>query len=119
MSTVIEDNSLELLSSRLAQAQKLFDTQRGRMADLEWELDSTTTARDKALYYLLLFCEAAKREQWPVSDEIKPFFELAENLLFEHNIFTNLPEPDAAILHLMEIVAPDLEEAQKSDMEVS
>ncbi|HYX72159.1 MAG TPA: hypothetical protein VE732_05260 [Nitrososphaera sp.] len=87
-----------------------------RIDDLKWELDSTAVARDKALYYLLVFCEAAEREQWPVSNEIKPFFEHASNLLFEHNIFTNLPEPDAAILHLMEIVAVDLEQDQGSNM---
>ncbi|HEX8772590.1 MAG TPA: hypothetical protein VF735_03225 [Pyrinomonadaceae bacterium] len=40
--------------------------------------------------------------------------EPALNLLFEHNIYTNLPEPDHAILRLMEIVAPDLEQAYES-----
>ena len=114
MSTAIEDNSLELITTQLAQARRLFDGQRSRMDDLQFELDEATVARDKALYYLLRFCEAAEREQWPMSDDVRQLIEPASNLLFEHNIYINLPEPDHAILHLMELVAPELE-GQTSD----
>ncbi len=106
MSKVIE---LEELHTQLENAKQLFERQSERINDLEFELTETSTARDKALYYLLRFAEASKREQWPMSEEMQKVLEHAENLLFDHNIYTDLPEPDAAILHLMEVAAVDFE----------
>ena len=111
-----EDRDVQGLRTQLVQAQELFDRQRSRMDDLQFELAEATVARDKALYYLLRFCEGAEREQWPMSDDVRQLIEPASILLFEHNIYTNLPEPDHAILRLMEIVAPDLEGQSSEDM---
>ncbi len=91
--------------------RKLYDHQHSRLDDLQFELDETAIARDKSLYYLLRFCEAAERGELQLNDDLQQLLEPALNLLFEHNIITNLPEPDHAILRLMELVAPDLEQA--------
>lgn len=72
---------------------------------LRAELDLTANARDKALYWLLWLCDASKREEWPLSKEAEGKLERVRDLLLEHNIFTDLPEPDHAILRLMEIVS--------------
>lgn len=60
--------------------------------------------RDRALYWLLRFCEKAAEEHWTLDAEGREIHEEATQLLFENNIYTGLPEPDNAILRLMEIV---------------
>jgi hypothetical protein len=107
---IVEDQSMQDFSDKLDKVQRVVTTLRQNKENLEWELDCTAVARDKALYWLLRLCEAAEREQWSLSAESHQLFEHAEDLLFEHNIFLNLPEPDHAILHLMEIVTVDLQE---------
>lgn len=84
---------------------------------LRAELDLTANARDRALYWLLWLCDASKREQWPLSPEAEGNLERVRYLLFEHNIFTDLPEPDNAILRLMEIVAAHEEGTAEEEAE--
>jgi len=119
MVSTFEDNKdLEAFCGKVDNARDLVERLRRRIEsrDLEIdglraELDLTSAARDKALYFLLRLCEAVERKQWPSDEDLEP----ALNLLFEHNIFTGLPEPDNAILRLMEVVASDTEEAGDVD----
>ncbi len=92
-----------------ARARQIFDRQVLRIEDLKLECDEAGLVRDKALYWLFRFCEVAEHEHLTMREEVKEIYEPAVQLLFEHNIYTGLPEPDHAILRLMEIVVPDLE----------
>ena len=103
------EKELEGFRQQLAQAGHVYARQARRIEDLRFEADEAGLARDRALYWLFRFCEAAEREQWPLSEEAREIKEHALNVLFDNNIFVSLDEPDAAILRLMEIVAPDLE----------
>jgi hypothetical protein len=104
-----EDHDVQQLGSKLENARQLFERQHERLADLRHEADEAGLARDKALYWLLRLCDAAEREQWPLSADAQEALEEAKNVLFDNNIYTGLPEPDAAILRLMEIVMRDQE----------
>jgi hypothetical protein len=100
------DEEIELLSRGLSIQLETND-------NLSFFLNEAEHARDKALYYLLRFCEASEREGWPLSEEAQQMREEAENVLFENNIFTGLPEPDEAILRLIQAVAFDQEKQQE------
>jgi hypothetical protein len=73
--------------------------------NLSFLLNETEFARDKALFYLLRFCEVSEREGWALSEEATQMRECALDVLCENNIFTGLPEPDEAILRLLEVVS--------------
>lgn len=103
------DQELEGFRTQLANAQKVFARQSQKIEALELEADEAGLARDKALYWLFRLCDAAEREGWPMSADAKECLEHSLNLLFDHNIYTGLSEPDVTILRLMEIVTPDLE----------
>lgn len=107
------DREFEDFSVRLAGAEQLFARQKERIGDLKFMADEAGLARDKALYWLLRICEAAEREKWQMSEDAEQCVQHAVNLLADNNIFTGLPEPDNAILRLMEIVTPDLEAAEE------
>jgi hypothetical protein len=110
MSTVIsEDTELLTLREQLKRARTLFEGQSVKIENLEWECNTAGVARDKALYWLFRLCEAAEREQWPMSADAKEALECGLDVLAENNIFTGLDEPDAAILWLMEVAARDKE----------
>lgn len=104
------DTDVQQLGEKLDQARTLFERQSSRITDLECEADEAGLVRDKALYWLLRFCEKAEQEHWGVRDaEVREIHEAATQLLFENNIYPGLPEPDNAILRLMEIVTRDQE----------
>ena len=106
---VTPDNDVQQFSERLANATRIFERQKTKIENLEYEADEAGLARDKALYWLFRFCEAVERGQITLVEEMRQVNENALNVLFDNNIFVGLDEPDAAILRLMEIVAPDLE----------
>jgi hypothetical protein len=106
---IAEDPDVQQLGERLENATRIFERQKTKIENLEYEADEAGLARDKALYWLFRFCEAVERGQITLDDEMREVNENALNVLFDNNIFVGLDEPDAAILRLMEIVAPDLE----------
>jgi len=116
MVSTFEDNQdLQKFCGKVDDARDLVERLRRRIESrnleidgLRAELDLTSVARDKALYFLLRLCEAVQHKQWPTDEELEP----ALNLLFEHNIFPGLPEPDHAILRLMEIATADFEDVE-------
>jgi len=117
-SAVIEqEQDVQHLRVQLDNAKQIFERQSRRLEELEHECDEAGIARDKALYWLLRFCDVAEQEHWTMREDVGGIHESATQLLFEHNIFTGLPEPDHAILRLMEIAAPACSCPQDCDCE--
>lgn len=107
------ENELAGFREKLNRAGRIFKQQSKKIENLEYEADEAGLTRDKALYWLLRICDAAEREGWQMSEEAEQDIQHARLLLGDNNIFVGLDEPDAAILRLMEIVAPDLEAAEE------